>query len=124
MSDSPSRARPVALVREIPHAAFDERLVAQVRDVLVYARAPTLGVPHLAEHASVRARDALDGEHRAIGVHVEIHRRHAIQTDVLRRDLPALDKLLERVVVGHKAPLAMADGDGMDVTHLAAREPR
>lgn len=53
--------RTCALVGEVADAAFDERLERVVGDVRVNARARALAVPHLAEHAPVGARDALDG---------------------------------------------------------------
>ena len=42
-------------------------------DVLVQVLAAALRVAHLAEHAAVRAGDALNGQQRAIGVVALIH---------------------------------------------------
>ena len=47
---------------EVLHAAFEDGLVKITGHVLVQAGTRTLGMPHLAEHATVGARDAFDGE--------------------------------------------------------------
>ena len=81
-------------------------------------------MPHLAEHAAVGARDALDGQYRSVGVHIQVHRRHAVHVDVLRGDLPRRFHLLDEFGRSDEAAFAMADGHGMHISHLAARKPR
>ena len=79
---------------------------------------------HLAQHAAVGARDALDGQHAAVGVVALVHRRHAIGADILRRNLTVFDQLAQQGVVADKAAFAMADGDQVLVVDIALRKPR
>ena len=53
---------------EVLHTTLDERLIREVRDVAIEPSARTLGVAHLAEHAAIGTRDALDGQHAAVGL--------------------------------------------------------
>ena len=55
---------------EVFHAGLEDRLVLVAGHVDVQAVAGTLRVTHLAKHAAVRAGDALDGEQRAVRVHI------------------------------------------------------
>ncbi len=91
--------------------------------VTVQVVAATLGMAHLAQDAAVGARDALDGECGAVGVD-GIHARLAVLAHVLRGDLAVGDQLGEYLVVGDKAALAVADGDGVGVVQAALRQPR
>ena len=92
--------------------------------VAVQVVAATLGMAHLAQDAAVGARDALDGECGAVGVDGEIHAGLAVLAHVLRGDLAVGDQLGEYLVVGDKAALAVADGDGVGVVQAALRQPR
>ena len=80
---------------EVLHTAFDERLIREVRDVAIEPSARTLGMAHLAEHTTIGARDALDGQHRCRWDSTE----RSIdglpsRIDVLRRHLAVCDELL------------------------------
>ena len=48
-------------------------LVGVAEGVLVQARPRALRVAHLAEHAAVGTRDALDSEHASVGVSRQVH---------------------------------------------------
>lgn len=65
---SPGSLRKALL--EVADTSLEDRLVEIAGDVLVQAAAGAFRVAHLAEHATVRAGDPLDGEHRAVRVHV------------------------------------------------------
>ena len=86
--------------------------------VAVQVVAATLGMAHLAQDAAVGARDALDGECGAVGVDGEIHAGLAVLAHVLRGDLAVGDQLGEHFVIGDKAALAVADGDGVGSSRL------
>lgn len=58
---------------EVRDASLEEGLPLVAGDVLVDGVADALGVAHLAEHAAVGARDALDGEQRSVGVDGQVH---------------------------------------------------
>lgn len=58
---------------EVRNASLEEGLPLVAGDVLVDGVADALGVAHLAEHAAVGARDALDGEQRSVGVDGQVH---------------------------------------------------
>ena len=92
--------------------------------VAVQVVAATLGMAHLAQDAAVGARDALDGECGAVGVDGEIHAGLTGLAHVLRGDLAVGDQLGEHFIVGDKAALAVADGDGVGVVQAALRQPR
>ena len=92
--------------------------------VAVQVVAATLGMAHLAQDAAVGARDALDGECGAVGVDGKIHAGLAVLAHVLRGDLAVGDQLSEHLVIGDKAALAVADGDGVGVVQAALRQPR
>ena len=53
------------LVREVAHAAFEQRLELVARHVSVQAAATPLAVAHLAQDAAVGAGYGLDGQHRS-----------------------------------------------------------
>lgn len=86
--------------------------------VAVQVVAATLGMAHLAQDAAVGARDALDGECGAVGVDGKVHARLAVLAHVLRSDLAVCDELGEHFVIGDKAALAVADGDGVGSSRL------
>ena len=78
---------------------------------------------HLAENATIGARDALDGKHRAVGVYREVERGLATCVHVLRGYLACVLEALEQGPWCDEAPLSVADGDAVDVSQLACREP-
>ena len=79
---------------------------------------------HLAEHAAVRAGDALDSQHRAVGVEALIHGGHAGQIHILGSNLTVAQHGVQHLLRSHKAALAVADGNGVHLAHLALAEPR
>ena len=79
---------------------------------------------HLAKHAAVRTGDALDGEQRAVRVHVQIHAGGAGLVHVLRGNLAVGLELGEHLVGGHEAALAVGDGHGVDVADRSLGQPR
>ena len=109
---------------EVRHAASEERLVRIARNVLERTRAVALRVTHLAQHTAVGARNALDGEHRTVGVHAEVKRGDALLVHVLRRYLARRRQLGNQLVGGHESTLAVADRDGVDIIHRALGQPR
>ena len=109
---------------EVVHAALKQRLILVAGYVLVEIFAAALGVPHLAQYAAVRAGDALDGEIAGVGVETHIHRRRAGQIHILRGNLPVRRKLTNQRFRTDKPAFAVADGDRVNVIHLAAGQPR
>ena len=79
---------------------------------------------HLAEHAAIRARDALDGVDGAVRVPRQGQRRLSLLVDVLRGDLAALAQLRHHLRRGGKSALAMGDSNRVHVADLYVVEPR
>jgi len=78
---------------------------------------------HLAEHAAVRAGNALNGQHRPVGVVAHIHGGHAVQVNILGGNLAVVDQLLQQAVIADKAAFAVADGDQVFIIHIAFAQP-
>ena len=87
------RMQEIVLQAEVVHAALKQRLILVAGYILAEIFAAALGVTHLAQHAAVRAGDALDGEIAGVGVETHIHRRRAGQIHILRGNLPVRRKL-------------------------------
>ena len=79
---------------------------------------------HLAQHAAIRAGDALDRAHRAVRVPRDVHRRLARKVSVLERDLTVLCEVVDHALRGDEATLAVRDRDRMEVAYLAGGQPR
>ena len=99
-------------------------LILIARHVLGDVLADALRVAHLAEHATIRTRNTLDGVDGAIRVERDRHRRLAVIVDVLRRDLSAHAELRDDFLIRDEAALAVRDGDAMDIADLDVVKPR
>ena len=73
---------------EVIHAALKQLLVFVAVHVLIQVVAAALGMAHLAQHAAVRAGDALHGIVAAVGVVAHVHGGLAGQVYILGGDLP------------------------------------
>ena len=76
-------------LREIRDATLKDGLVFVAGYVFVQVVSAALAVAHLAKNPSVRAGDALDGQHAAVRVKAQVHGGVAAQVDVLGGDLSA-----------------------------------
>ena len=103
---------------KVIHRAAEHAGVPGQLHVAVQHFAGALGVAHAAKHAAVRAGDALDGVHGAVGVEQDIHAGFAVQVHVLGGDLAVLGQLLQQLLVGHEAALAVGDRDGEHVADV------
>ena len=110
------------LSAEVIHAALEYGLEPRARDVLVEPGAAALRVAHLAQDPAVRRGDALDGEDGAVGIISDSPSvGFALQVHVLGGDLAVGGQLASAAApAADEAALAVGDGDGVDVAHLAA----
>ena len=111
------------LLAEIINGILKERLALLARDVLVELLLVTLRVAHLTQNATIGRDDTLDGVGRTVGVEGSLHRRTALGIDILEGHLTTLKELLGQLLAYDKLTLAVADGNGVLVAQLKAREP-
>ena len=79
---------------------------------------------HLAQNATIGAGDAFDCQNGTVGVNRKVHRRVTHLINILRCNLACRSKLSNRFRACHETALAVADGNRVDIAHIAARKPR
>ena len=88
-------------------------------DIPAHIGATALQMPHLAEHPAVRGKDAFNGLQRTVGVHIDIHSGISVQVHILGSHLAPADQVGNDLGRRYKAALAVGDGQGMQIAHLA-----
>ena len=68
--------------------------------------------------------DALDGADGAVGIESSIHCSISVKACILRGDLAVCGKLFDQLLRGEKTPLAVRNGNGVNISHLCSRKPR
>jgi len=112
------------LLTEIFNSGAEKTHIVFAGYVAVQVLCPSLGMAHLAEHASVRRRDALYCADRAVRVVLNVIRRVSGEVNILGRDLSVIRKLLDKSIGTDKAAFAVRDRNGIYVSDVCVHEPR
>ena len=78
---------------------------------------------HLAEDTPIRACDALNAAHRAVGVPQDVAAYRSVRVHILEGDLAVFNQPRQSGLVRHKPALAVGDRDGVHVPGVHAPQP-
>ena len=73
---------------------------------------------HFPQNTAIGACDALNGPYAAVGVIAHIQCGRPVKVYILGGNLPVFAQFCQHLIAGHKAALAVADGNGVHIARL------